>query len=244
VSLWPRLALFSLVVAPSVACGPTYAYAPTTSTPVTLDARPAADFPLPQERPTGNVRIASFGFIDLGGHGKPLDEAHYLHALHLRMVVTNKSAKEWTLDTREQRVDLTARGRSAAAFATADKGTPPPLISVAPGGRRVVDLFYPLPPDEQSAAKLPEFDAVFTVTTDRGPVTAVASFNRIVVTPAATPDDYGPEYWWGPPYWVNTAYQPMWFGDVSNLPQYQEMIPPMYLGPPDVVSIHGGPHWR
>jgi hypothetical protein len=75
-------------------------------------------------------------------------------------------------------------------------------------------------------------------------VTAVAAFNRIVVTPAATPDDYGPEYWWGPPYWVNTAYQPMWFGDVSNLPEYQEMIPPMYLGPPAVVSSHGGPHWR
>lgn len=235
-------ALLRLAILVSAACAPAYAYAPITSAPVTLDGQPAADYPIPQERPTGDVRVASFGFVDLGAKGAPRDEAHSLHALHLRMVVSNNSRKPWTLDTRQQRVDLRGRGRSLPAFASADAGTPPPMIAIAAGGRRVVDLFFPLPPDEQSPAKLPEFDAVFAITTDAGAVSGVASFDRIVVRPAATRDDYGSDYWWGPPYWYDPAYQSIWFGDVSNLPPYQGIIP--FVGPPVVVYIHGAPRWR
>ena len=95
---------------------------PITSTPQRLDGQSAADYPIPQDKPTGNVRVASFGFVDLGAHGAPQDEAHSLHALHLRMVVSNDSPKIWTLDTRRQRLDLTRRGQSGAAFASADQG--------------------------------------------------------------------------------------------------------------------------
>jgi hypothetical protein len=238
----PPQAFLALAICVSAACAPTYAYAPITTAPVTLDGQPAADYPIPQERPTGDVRVASFGFVDLGAKGAARDEAHSLHALHLRMVVSNSSRQGWTLDTRRQRVDLRGRGRSGAAFASADAGTPPPMITIAPGGRRVVDLFYPLPPDEQSAGKLPEFDAVFAITTDAGAVSGVASFNRIVVRPAATPDDYGPDYWWGPPYWYDPGYQSIWFGDVSNLPPYQGLLP--FMGGPIVVYVHGAPSRR
>jgi hypothetical protein len=240
-ALRARLAALAIVLCS--ACAPSYAYAPITSTPEKLDGQSAADYPIPQDKPTGNVRVASFGFVDLGAHGAPQDEAHFLHALHLRMVISNNSPKVWTLDTRQQRLDLTGRGKSGAAFASADAGTPPPMVSIEPGGHRAVDLFYPLPPDQQSPTKLPEFDAVFSVTTDTGLVEGVASFNRIVVRPVASPYDYGPEYWWGPPYWYDPAYQNIWFGDVSNLPPYQG-LPLQYLGPPIVVFVHGAPHWH
>ena len=70
----PRAGLVALAIVLSAACAPSYAYAPITSTPERLDGQSAADYPIPQEKPTGNVRVASFGFVDLGAHGAPEDE--------------------------------------------------------------------------------------------------------------------------------------------------------------------------
>lgn len=220
------------------ACGPGYAYVPAANATATVRGREAADYPVPPEKPRGDVRVASFGFADLTPHGVPDDEVHALHALHLRMVVANDSDHEWTVDTREQRLDLAGRGKSAPAFASADPGSPPPIVTIAPGGKRVIDLFFPLPSDEQKASKIPSFDAIWTVHTAVRPVTERTPFDRVVIEPVATVYDYGPDYW-GPPYWYDPDYAGAAFVGVAPLG-------PAYVGPPVVIHVHGGFHrdWR
>ncbi len=222
----------------AAACAPNYAYVPASNATATIGGRNAADYPVPPEQPRGDVRIASFGFADLTPHGIPDDEAHALHALHLRMVIANNGDHEWTLDTREQRLELPDRGKSAPAFATADRGSPPPTITIPVGGKRVVDLFFPLPTDEQRAAKIPAFDTIWTVHMAARTVTERTPFDRILVAPAATEYDYGPDYW-GPPYWYDPSYPGVAFVGAAPLG-------PLYVGAPLVIHVHGGLHraWR
>jgi len=196
-SLLPLLGLLT------VACSPAYTYVPETNATATVAGRSAADYPIPPEQPQGDVRVASFGFADMAPQGVEPDEEHSTRALHLRLVVANNSDKPWTLDTREQRLDLAGHGQSAPIFASANPGTPPPVVTIPPAGKRVVDLFFPLPVDEQRASKVPEFDAIWTVHTDTRAVTERVPFSRIMVEPEPTPYDYGPDYWWQPPYYYD-----------------------------------------
>jgi hypothetical protein len=222
----------------AVACTPNYAYEPASNATATMGGRDAADYPVPPEQPHGDVRIASFGFADLTPGGVPDDEAHALHALHLRMVIANNDDHDWTLDTREQRLELPERGKSAPAFAAADPGTPPPTITIPLGGKRVVDLFFPLPSDQQHAGTIPSFDAIWTVHMAARTVTERTPFDRIVVAPAATEFDYGPDFW-AAPYWYDPGYPGVAFVGVAPLG-------PVYFGAPIVVHVHGGSrrHWR
>ena len=137
---------FSLpLVAASAAsggCVEEYAYVPTTNATVTVQGRVAADYAIPPAAPQGNVRIASYGLTDVSPRNDPKE---LVHALHLRVVLADNGAAPWTFDTREQRIDLNGRGPLAPAFASANAGTPPPLVTVDQGGKRVVDLFFLLP---------------------------------------------------------------------------------------------------
>jgi hypothetical protein len=229
-------------VAPSIvigliACAPAYAYVPDANANATVDGRAAADYPIPPEKPEGDVRIASFGFADLGDASAPNDALHAVRALHLRIVVANNSAKPWTLDTREQKLDMQGFGKSSPAFASADQGTRPPIITIDPAGKRVVDLFFPLPIDGQTAGKLPHFDALWRVHTDTQVVAERAEFDRIVLAPVRTAIDYGPSYWWAPPYWYDPLYPSTAFVGVAP-------IVSLSVGGPVVVRLHGEPAWR
>src|SRR5207253_2084062 len=129
-----------------------------------------------------------------------------MSALHLRALIENRSSSAWTFDTREQRIDLSGRGALVPAFASANAGTPPPLITVEPTGKRVVDMFFVLPQDLQGAEDIPAFDAVSQVTTDAGVVSERTPFERLAVEPdnGEYDDwDYGRDYYWGGPYWFN-----------------------------------------
>ena len=205
-SLLSLVSLVSLVSGLATACSPAYSYVPAANDTATIKGQPAADYPIPPEKPQGDVRIASFGFADLSPHGAPSDEPHALHALHMRVVVANNSDKPWTVDTREQRLELAGGGKSAPAFASANAGTPPPLVTVTPAGKRVVDLFFPLPSGQQHASKVPEFDAIWTVHTDARAITERAPFSRVLIQPAPTPYDYGTDYPWGPPYYYDGSF--------------------------------------
>jgi hypothetical protein len=229
----------SLVIALLTGACMTYGYLPVSQNTATIGGRYAAEYPVPPDAPKGDVRIASFGFADLTPNGVPDDEAHALHALHLRVVVTDSGDHDWTLDTREQRIDLPLRGQSAPAFASADpNGTAPPVVTVPAGGRRVVDLFFPLPTDLQGAGQLPAFDTVWTVHTATQAVTQRTPFDRIIGPPVVTEFDYGEDYW-GPPYWNNPSYAAATFVGVAPLA-------PVFLGAPVVIHVHGGVRrpWR
>jgi hypothetical protein len=199
-----------------VTCEERYVYVPATSSGAVVGGKPAADVGVPPEAPRGDVRVVTFGVSDIVPEGAS-DESD-VRALHLRVIVANNSEQPWTLDTREQRVALADRGESRAAYASADAGGGPPLITVPPGKKRVVDLFFPLPSEMQKASELPAFDAIWTVHTDARVVTERTPFERLHAAPrggyAYEEEVWGAPYWYDPYYprsaWVGVALPPIY----------------------------------
>jgi hypothetical protein len=196
----------SFVAATTFACGSQYAYVPTTNATATISGRTASEYQIPPEAPRGDVRIASFGMTNLTAKTNP--EQGQIRALHLRLMIDNNSDTPWQLDTREQRLDLSGYGPSAPAFASASPGPSlPPIVTIAAGGKRTVDLFFPLPPNEQHASKVPSFDALWRIKTGNELVAERSPFERIYIEPAASDYDYGIGGFWGEgPYWYDRDY--------------------------------------
>jgi hypothetical protein len=200
----PYLALLPALLA--LGCATEYAYVPTVNATSTVDGRVAADYPIPPASPQGDLRVVSYGVTEVASNEESRD---VMSALHLRVVVENRSGSAWTLDTREQRVDLSGRGALVPAFASANAGSPPPLVDIDPSTQRVVDMFFLLPQDLQGADDIPAFDALTQVNTTSGAVTERTPFERLNVEPEAVGYDgwdYGPDYYWGGPYWFNPAF--------------------------------------
>ena len=106
------------------------------------------------------------------------------------------------------------------SFSTTSEGNGGlPLVTVAPGSKRVIDLFFPLPPNQQSAGSIPEFDAIWNVHAGTQDVVERTPFDRLQIEPAYGPA-VAPEYGfygdWRGPFWYDPLYvdafpQP-WFG--------------------------------
>ena len=231
------LRLLGLVpmLAPLVAsaCAPQYAYVPTTNATVAAQGRITAEYAIPAGSPEGNVQIASYGTTDVTPQSAPKEK---LRALHLRLILADNSATPWTFDTREQRIDLSGHGPLAPAFASASAGTPPPVVTVDRGGKRVVDLFFLLPPKFQHAEALPEFDALWRVHAGATVAVERTPFERLAIDPAASYGnlDYGHGYYWDGPYWMN----PEGYGAIA--PEYfeQGVLIHRAPGPPPVLPAN------
>ena len=189
------------------ACAHDYTYQPAEHATGNIGGHVAADYQIPPAAPQGDVRLASFGLSELGpatgsGDGRP--------ALHLRMVVSNNDAQPWTVDTREQKLDIANAGAIAPAFATTREGNAGlPLITVAAGSKRVIDLFFPLPPNQQSADSIPDFDAIWNVHAGAQDVVERTPFDRLRIEPAYGPTvepEYGYYGEWGGPFWYDPTY--------------------------------------
>jgi hypothetical protein len=216
----------ALLVVAAAACENRYVYVPVRNTGAQVAGRPAAEVGIPPEAPRGDVRLATFGIADIAPQGAPADAR--VRALHLRVVVANNAAKEWSIDTREQRVSLADRGESRAAYASADPGSPPPLVTVPPGGKRTIDLFFPLAANMARASELPAFDAVWSVGTDTRVVTERTPFERLQLEPRSSQTSEW-EYS-GPPYsyWYDPLYPGgAWAGAT---------LPPAYVEQPVVIQ--------
>ena len=224
-----RCASWALMALLASGCAPRYSYVPTTNATANMQGRVAADYPIPPSAPQGDVKVASYGITDVA---PPKSPSEVLRALHMRVVLANNGVAPWTFDTREQRVALDAGESLAPAFASANAGMPPPIVSVEPNGKRVVDLFFLLPANLQHADAIPEFDALWRVSTGVGVVAERTPFERLVVEPeygGYNDWDYGDDYYWGGPYWTNPE-----FG-------YDGVAPGYFVGGP--LSIHRSPHF-
>jgi hypothetical protein len=211
-------------------CSTPYSYVPTTNATATVGSRVAADYAVPPEAPKGDVRIASYGITSVTPHG----QGAKARALHLRLVLVNNAATTWTFDTREQRIDLRGAGVLAPAFASANAGAPPPVLTVPPNGRRVTDLFFLLPSGLQHSDKVPRFDALWRVNTGNQVVAERTPFERLVIAPAYDPAwDYGPDYYWGGPYWMDPAFARSGYGAGVDITGWPEFAPgDGYVAPP------------
>jgi hypothetical protein len=240
-----RLPWLVALATSAFACGPQYVYVPPTpTTTITTPGRVAAKYGVPPEASQGSVEIASYGITRIF---PATDPTEHLDAIHLRIAVDNGSEEQWYLDTRQQRIVLNGRGTSAPMFASASPGWPPPVVPIAPKNTRVADLFFPLPFDLQNARVLPAFDAIWQVQLPGRTVSERTPFDRLRIEPPPiySENDYGVNYYWGPPYWYDGDYPRFGFGGTVVVPRVyrsQPLIIRRTPNPPHFVTPPGGVH--
>jgi hypothetical protein len=198
-------------------CSATYAFVPATNASSAIYGHAATDYAIPPQSPHGNLRVASYGIEQLSPRDAP-DQS--IGALHVRVLVADMSEVPWTFDIREQRLAVPGRPASTPAFATASPaaGSSPPVVTIAPKTTRLIDLFFPLPPDMQQASDLSGFELSSRIGTDQGVVTETTPFARIEVDGDSVyasddsapqteydPNVYGYDYW-DSPFWYNPWY--------------------------------------
>jgi hypothetical protein len=189
-----------LASAALVACAPTrYEYMPvatTTTTGAETGGAAAATYANPDSN-QGMVRLGSFGVAEVP-FGTGGDETK-LRAVHLRMIVTNRSGSTWTVDGAEQRIELDDKGTRTAVYAMTVEGGRAPTVDVAAGQSGTLELYFPLPPKLQAEKEIPRFDAVWSVRAGASPVTERTSFERVVVSPPTSKERESPgSYFYDP----------------------------------------------
>jgi hypothetical protein len=200
------------VIGLAAGCAPEYVYRPAANATARIEGRGAALYQLPPERPAGDVRIASFGIAPVG------EGESERSTMHVRMIVSNASDQPWKVDSREQLANVRGAGPVAAVYARADRPGLPEL-TIAPGDKLTLDLFYPLPAGSERARTIPEFDVSWKVQTNARLVAARTPFERLRVEPYY----YGP-YYAGPGWAYSRAYgrytwaDPLWPPGVIGAP--------------------------
>ena len=76
---------------------------------------------------------------------------------------------------------------------------------MSPGEQRVLDLYFPVPGNLDSASEIPTFDVTWKIqTADRVVAMRTPFERRDVVSPPAYPDVY--TIGWGPHWWYHDGY--------------------------------------
>ncbi|HSD87320.1 MAG TPA: hypothetical protein VLB44_07385 [Kofleriaceae bacterium] len=182
---------------------PAYYYAPESPT-VTRSGVATHVEKIPPEAPQGTVDISSVGIAKLQNGDR---------ALHVRLAVDNEGDDTpWTVDIREQLVEIPNVGRSAPLSARADLQTLP-TITIGRREKRTVDLYYPLPPAVRDAGDLSGFDLLWQVKTAQRPISGRTRINRFEAEESYSSSmvvygGWGP-YWWYDPWYPRVIYRPV-----------------------------------
>ncbi len=203
----------SLVALAAGACtNGNYVYRPAENATARVHGRPAADYDIPAANPQGDVRLASFGIAKITPKKQAVNEP--FRALHVRMIVSNNSSQPWIVDTHEQLADIRGVGTVRAGYAESDAGDLP-RVSIAPGSKRTIDLFYPLPHPTDRASRIPEFDVLWRVQAGSQLVADRTPFERLAVTPYYAgpwyPYTFGPYGWYDPIWGPGMIGTPGWY---------------------------------
>jgi hypothetical protein len=199
--------LLLVVVVAACAETPDYFYAPEQAT-LTRGHLLASSTKIPTEEPRGSVEVASAGISDMTPQ-----PGEKVRALHVRMFVDNDDDPgTWTIDLRQQFLDISGAGESAPMFARADRQTAP-LVTVGRRERRTIDLYFPLPATVHDAGDLPAFDFLWQVTTPARPITGRTHIQRQEQVDYDYYNDawlpgWGPYWWWYAPMYPNVYYGP------------------------------------
>lgn len=181
-------------------CAHEYDYRPAERDLVPVQGVAGARYPIPPERPEGELRVASFGMQELS----PSTGGPALPALHLRMIVANNGdTTPWTVDTRQTLIEIAGEGSSPAVYLNADVGGLP-VLTIARGEQRVIDFFFPLPGGMQSTGAVLRFDVKWQINTGARPIAGRTSFDRFEPpnreTRVALAVGWGPFWWYDPFY--------------------------------------------
>jgi hypothetical protein len=204
----------SLVALAAGACtNGNYFYRPAENSTAQVRGRPAADYDIPSAaHPQGNVRIASFGIAKITP--KKQQVTQFFRALHVRMVVSNGSSEVWTVNTQDQLADVRNLGKLRVGYAESDANDLP-NVTIQPGGKRTIDLFFPLPHPTDKASRIPEFDVLWRVQAGARAFTSRAPFERLQLTPYYAgpwyPYTFGPFGWYDPIWGPGMIAAPGWY---------------------------------
>jgi hypothetical protein len=173
--MFPKTFFVIASLAVSVAAcqgSPRPAYAPVTTTGANFVGH--AEYPFPPNAPHGRVSVATLGVGKVGQQT----------LVHLRITATNEGPDKWTIDKREQRLEIAMRDQQQLIAPRTDLDDSPPSVEVATGETKPVDLFFPLPPAARGTGDGPSFTALWTVQVGERAVSMATPFERLVtVTP-------------------------------------------------------------
>lgn len=201
-------ALFVLAVT-VVACSPAYVYLPAEQLTAVVDGQPAARYPIPPEAPTGDVRLHSYGVVEVGDEGG--GEAP---ALHLRFWISHDiGTQPWIMDTRAVRLELRRGGSSRPVLVATDAQAELPRVEIPPGQQRIVEMLFPLPEGLDDEDLLPAFDVLWQVQTEARVVGERTPFERVRLEAPPPSPTWGFSYgyghgWWYDPWWGPGARAP------------------------------------
>lgn len=204
----PISAVLSAVVSAGLVAGcasHSYLYAPEGAQ-ASAEGRPVTRILIPQEEPRGEVRVESFGMTTL----EAASADRQIDALHVRLTVGNDvGAGPFTVDTREQLLEIRGQGRSRPIFVNTDRASLP-IIEIPRREQRVLDLYYPLPATIDDAEDLGQFDLLWQVDTGARTVAERTPFGRIEVEPEALDASslyagWG-AYWWYDPFYPRHSF--------------------------------------
>jgi hypothetical protein len=145
----PALALAPVLAA----CAHDYAY--VTAGLGTAGA--AARYPFPVLNPEGEVFTTSYGFAEV-----QLDAGRPTRVLHARIVAVNHGPNTWTMDAREQFLELRGARPMGPAFVNTDAGAGP-IYTLPPGKPRTLDLYFTLGSSVSDERDLVGFDLLWRV---------------------------------------------------------------------------------
>ena len=107
-----------------------------------------------------------------------------LHAVHIAVEVSNRSDQLWTIDPSEAHIGLIVNHERSDIYATTVEITRASMIDVAPGSKRLLDLYFPLPIQLGKDNAVPPFELFWTVHLGSRVITQRTPFHRLVTGPA------------------------------------------------------------
>jgi hypothetical protein len=175
-----------LVLALGGCAAPRYVYGPVWTESAELVTSSASVYPVPDGGRPGEARVMTRGIVVLDD-GAP--------AVHVRLVLVNRSPETWRVDGASQRLEIASSGGHRTL--TPEPSAP---VVVAAGDTSVVDLFFALPPEARDARDLTEFTAVWTVNAGGRIVTNRTTFERFLAMVPERPEPPGlpPNDHWTP----------------------------------------------
>ena len=146
-----------------------YVYAPRDAS-TSQAGYPTAIIGIPPDGPKGRLELTSYGITDIQPEGTAR-----MTVLHVHISVANeRDAAAWTFVPSQQTVQMARKPAEHPIFVSSDKPDVASL-TIAPGERRQVDLYYALPAGIASEEDLPGFELTWRV----GASSARTHFERV-----------------------------------------------------------------
>ena len=173
-----RISVLALIVVSGCATTQSFVFRPTETPNLTSDNQAVARYVVPRVLPRGEIFVTSEGVVKA-------DTREGLPSLHVRATLFNVAGETaWAVDVRDQLVTLPGGVQiHASRVETAAPGAP--ILAIAPGERIAMDLYFTLPDAQQSAERIPAFDFIWQVTTDRKRAAGAVPFGRFDGEPAS-----------------------------------------------------------